>query len=214
LSQAFSRQHRLDLILFADSSQLAYGTVAYLSWRTRTHRITRLVAAKAKPFPKSPPLLTIPRGELLACLLSVKLKDNLVKHLGYPFRRIIFITDSSIVLGQIALDNCRFKPWVSTRLEEICEHSNISEWYHIGSKLNIADVITRGVNPDELGLSSIWQNGHDWMKTLNIDLWPLKPGMEFTSMDCSSKAELRIKDPRMNIPGLIQRHAIDKFVIL
>jgi hypothetical protein len=37
------------------------------------------------------------------------------------------------------------------------------------------------------------------MKTLNIDLWPLKPGMEFTSMDYSSEAELRIKDPLMNI---------------
>ena len=42
-----------------------------------------------------------------------------------------------------------FNTFVAVRVGEIQDHTNLQNWYWIDGKLNIADWITRGRNPDE-----------------------------------------------------------------
>ena len=49
----------------------------------------------------------------------------------------------------------------------------MESWYWIEGSVNIADWITRGKEPKELGSESLWQNGPDFMKH-PIDSWPVR----------------------------------------
>ncbi|XP_068250316.1 uncharacterized protein [Palaemon carinicauda] len=64
------------LVIFCDSSQTAYGCVAYYNWKLENgEQASVLAMSKAKPWPQIP-TLTIPRGELLGCLLGVRMQQT------------------------------------------------------------------------------------------------------------------------------------------
>lgn len=89
------------LVLFSDSSQTAYACVAYYNWQlSNGKRESRLAMAKARPWPKSP-LLTVPKGEMMGCVLAVRMKATIVEKSSYTFDKVILLTDSTIVLGQM-----------------------------------------------------------------------------------------------------------------
>ena len=59
-----------------------------------------------------------------------------------------------------------FNTFVAVRVGEIQDHTNRQNWYWIDRKLNIADWITRGKHPDELGPGSIWQMAQNFLSCL------------------------------------------------
>ena len=69
-------------------------------------------------------------------------------------------------------ESYRFNIFVGTRIGEIQTHTDSSEWYWIKSDANIADIITRGVEPVHIDSYSMWQNGPKFMSNA-IDSWPI-----------------------------------------
>ena len=65
-----------------------------------------------------------------------------------------------------------FNTFAATRIREIQEGTNPENWYWIESKYNIADRLTRGRNPDDIGLEGTWQRGPDFLKRAE-DRWPV-----------------------------------------
>ncbi|KAF2903292.1 hypothetical protein ILUMI_02903 [Ignelater luminosus] len=52
-----------------------------------------------------------------------------------------------------------FKTYVAHRVGEIQEHSDVKEWKWVPSKLNVADIVTRGEKSLDFFAKSVWFNG-------------------------------------------------------
>ncbi|XP_064094411.1 uncharacterized protein LOC135206858 [Macrobrachium nipponense] len=145
------------LVIFCDSSQTAYGCVAYYNWKLENgERASVLAMSKAKPWPQIP-TLTIPRGELLGCLLGARMQQTIVKKSSFIFERVMLLTDSTIVLGQLRHEPYKFNMWTASRISEIQTLTDIRDWYHVDSGNNVADDASRGLNPSEMGKDYRWQ---------------------------------------------------------
>ena len=95
-------------------------------------------------------MITIVRLELLAAVISKRLRETIVKECRYDFEQIIHIVDSEIVRAMIQKDSYDFNTFTSTRIGEIQEGSNPSQWYWVSSDDNVADLISRGKSPRNL----------------------------------------------------------------
>ena len=96
---------------------------------------------------------TIPRKELAGGHLAARVKEVIVHHLKdfldslNASWTIEVLSDSTIVLAQIASLPFYYKPWVACRLAEIQEllpreNPDIT-FLHVASQHNIADISTR-----------------------------------------------------------------------
>ncbi|XP_064120796.1 uncharacterized protein LOC135225391 [Macrobrachium nipponense] len=178
------------------SSQTAYGCVAYYNWKLENgERASVLAMSKAEPWPQIP-TLTIPRGELLGCLLGARMQQTIVKKSSFIFERVMLLTDSTIVLGQLRHEPYKFNMWTASRISEIQTLTDIRDWYHVDSGNNVADDASRGLNPSEMGKDYRWQKGPDFMKK-DINEWPVKHSNEVHAK--KEDLDIRIKDPRMTI---------------
>ncbi|GFX99263.1 integrase catalytic domain-containing protein [Trichonephila clavipes] len=87
--------------------------------------------------------ITIPRLELLACVLGTRLAASVKNDLNLPDVRIYYLTDSMTALAWIQ----RTRDWgvfVSNRVKEIRNLSDVSSWEHVPSEKNFADILSRG----------------------------------------------------------------------
>ena len=66
----------------------------------------------------------MPRMELVAATLSVKISVLLKKELQIPIKKEMFWTDSEVVLAYIRNEAKRFKIFVANRIELIKHHSD------------------------------------------------------------------------------------------
>ena len=80
------------------------------------------VMGKARVTPKK--TVSIPRLELAAATISVKIGDLLKNELEYEDIKDYYWTDSKDVLGFISNDSCRFHTYVANRVQLIHEHTN------------------------------------------------------------------------------------------
>ena len=160
-----------ELVIFTDASELAYGACAYVRWQLQDHSfISRLIMAKNRIAPKRN--LTIPRLELCAAVLGSRIRKSIVNEMDYKFSRVFCLTDSMIVRCQIQKESYGFKIFTSTRLGEIQENSDPSEWLWICSAMNPADMTTRATKVE--GLSSpLWREGPEFLKK-PYEEWPVK----------------------------------------
>ena len=90
--------------------------------------------------------MTMPRMELVAATLSVKISLLLKKELQIPIKKEMFWTDSDVVLAYIRNEAKRFKFFVAHRIELIQEHSDECQWFYISSKQNSVDHASRGID--------------------------------------------------------------------
>ena len=130
---------------FADACEYGYGQVSYLRLVDNNGRIhCSLMIGKARVAPLK--VMTIPRMELVAATLSVKMSILLKSELEIPVNKEVFRTDSEVVLGYIRNESKRFKIFVANRVELIKDHSDESQWHYINSKQNPADYASRGID--------------------------------------------------------------------
>ena len=103
--------------------------------------------------------ITVPRLELTAALLSVKVSILLGPELEYDNVSEFFWTDSQVVLGYIQNDSKRFKVFVANRVQQIRDHTRPNQWKFISTIENPADIASRGLTPDEFLENPSWLNG-------------------------------------------------------
>ena len=97
---------------------------------------------KCKVIPHKP-VLTMPRLELLACVLSTRLVQIVHKELSLNSKDF-FWTDSNIVLCYNKSTSSMFKVFVANRIQIIHDRTEVEDWFHVSSENNPADDGSRG----------------------------------------------------------------------
>ena len=82
----------VQLHVFCDASDAGYGSVGYLRVAKTSSVSCHFLMGKSRVAPKK--VTTIPRMELVAGVLAIKLTRHLMKELKYPINRSTIWTDS------------------------------------------------------------------------------------------------------------------------
>ncbi|XP_058467076.1 uncharacterized protein LOC131439990 [Malaya genurostris] len=161
----------LELHIFTDASELAYGCVAYL--RVEIHGKVRcsLVMSRAKVAPLK--RQSVPRLELMAAVLGARLSRTVLEMLSTEIKRCVLWTDSRTVCSWLQSDQYKFKQFVAFRIGEILELTRVTDWRWVPTKLNIADVLTKWGHGSSLNSDGEWFNGASFLY-LHEEDWPRK----------------------------------------
>ncbi|XP_055614852.1 uncharacterized protein LOC129761164 [Toxorhynchites rutilus septentrionalis] len=159
----------LELHIFVDASEEAFAAVAY--FRIIEQQTVRcvLVSAKTKVAPLKP--ISIPRLELMAAVLGVKLAKSVEEYHTLAITRRVFWSDSSTALSWIRSDQRKYRQFVAFRVTEILENSQVDEWRWIPSRWNVADEATKWGKGPSINNSSRWFQAPAFLYH-HPDLWP------------------------------------------
>lgn len=157
----------LDIHIFTDASERAMAAVAYIVQRQGETVVSCLAASKSKLAPMNSK--SIPRQELEAFLLGVKLLEMVKKGVELPVKRVFLWTDAQDVLFWLTSTRKRFKPFIMARVNAIREATKPDNWRWVPSADNPADWATKTV--DFGGDASLWANGPEFLREED-DKWP------------------------------------------
>ena len=148
-----------------------YGTVVYLQCVYNDATTTsRLIASKSKVAPLKP--MTVPRLELMGAVLGLRVTQHLVLVLGLPMQTVTFYSDSMDVLWWVRGHVRSFRPFISNRIGDIHMGTEPSQWQHVATGKNPADLCKRGATPDELRGDSLWWQRPKWLLLKDKESWP------------------------------------------
>lgn len=152
----------LQLIGFADaSSSTGQGCCIYCRVIDSTGKAKLfLLCSKSRINSTSKPL-TVPRLELNAALLLAKLMTRVADTIALKVHvnNIFLFTDSQIVLAWINTEIMKLQAYVANRVRVIQELTNKWQWLYCQSQSNPADIISRGMGPQELDSCTLWWSG-------------------------------------------------------
>ena len=103
--------------------------------------------------------ISIPRLELTAALLSVKMACLLKRELDINCVDEVFWTDSKVVFGYITNIVKWFKTFAANRIQQIKEKTDVQQWRYVPAKENPADDASRGLTVAREISSSRWFQG-------------------------------------------------------
>ncbi|KAJ8404510.1 hypothetical protein AAFF_G00337770 [Aldrovandia affinis] len=169
----FRRTASAQLHHFSDASEYAYGTASYLLLENKQgKKHCSLVMGKSRV--ASLKQVTIPRLELTAAVVAVKIDKMLHQELQVPLQPSTFWTDSTTVLRYIDNDTARFKTFVANRINVIREATKPSQWKYVRTTENPADLPSRGLKAKSLAQSRTWIDGPSFLLNNECD-WPEQP---------------------------------------
>ena len=153
-----------------DASLLAYAAVSYVRHKYEDGEVTvRFIAAKAKVAPTK--AISVPRLELMAAVLGLRLARKASELLGTPFENCTLWTDSKDVIFWIQGQSRRYKTFVANGVSEIHQKSSPRQWRHVPTNLNCADDATRGLHAKVLTSEHRWFRGPQFLYE-HEDGWP------------------------------------------
>ena len=116
---------------FSDSSLILYCGVVYLRVITKSHAKAIFWTSKTKVAPLKK--ISIPRLELLACLLLTKLISNVDVALCDRLKidRVVCWSDSSVALCWIRGKEKTWKAWVENRVVKVRKVVLRESWFHV-----------------------------------------------------------------------------------
>ncbi|XP_035232403.1 uncharacterized protein LOC118204185 [Stegodyphus dumicola] len=137
--------------------------------------------------------MTIPRLELLACVLGVRLAKYVVEALSLDEIEKHYWSDSTTALSWIKR-NDQWGTFVGNSVREICALSEENQWSYVPSQLNPADITSRGCTPHHI-LKNSWWEGSNWLKNPK-DSWPR---LEIKPNEALISSEIRKKTVVLNV---------------
>jgi len=144
--------------IFADASKMAYGAVCFIricDFNDVVHCTRVLSTSYSTPKEEA----SIPRLELMAAVIAVKMDQTLRKELKLPLRPFIFSTDSSLVLQSLQNARKRVPLFGFRRRAFIGKFSCITNWRHVSTKLYAEDCTSRGATVEALLNGRLWFMG-------------------------------------------------------
>ena len=100
--------------------------------------------------------VSIPRLELMAAVLGVRLAETVSEKLEIPLSQHTLWSDSMDVIYWIQGHSRRLKPFVANRVAEIRRKSDPAQRRHVPGEQNPADDATRGLDLKSLPAKSRW----------------------------------------------------------
>ncbi|XP_052456318.1 uncharacterized protein LOC128016040 [Carassius gibelio] len=170
----------LDIHVFCDASEKAYGSVAYLRAETDDSIQVVFIMARSRVAPKKQ--LSVPRLELCAALSGAQLAKTLNSELTLNIRQTVMWSDSTTVLHWINSESCTYKVFVGTRIAEIQDLVGCENWNYVDSDNNPADDITRGKTLTDLSHTCRWNQGPEFLQQ-SPDHWPIHPSVPVEDSD-------------------------------
>ena len=166
--EEFGKINKVELHHFSDASCEGYGQCSYLRLVDDSSRIhCSLVMGKSRVAPLKQ--VSIPRLELTAAVVSIKVSAALQDELDYKDISEIYWTDSKVVLGYVNNEARRFQVFVANRVQQIRDHSSKDQWNYVESKCNPADDASRGLKASEIAGDSRWINGPSFLYEAHQD---------------------------------------------
>ena len=160
---SFGEVTSAELHHFSDASTEGYGQCSYLRLVDNDKRVhCAFVMGKARVTPLK--IVTIPRLELTAAVVSVRISNLLKRELTLQQHvSEFFWTDSKVVLGYIANESRRFHVFVANRVQKIRDSTTPEQWLYVKTDDNPADDASRGITAKELTTSARWRTGPDFL---------------------------------------------------
>ena len=178
-----------ELHVFADASEDTMCAVAYIRSKPKEYSADlAFVIGKCRVAPMRH--LSIPRLELQAAVMAVRLKGQIVKEHETKIHSCNFWSASTTVLQWIHSSYRKQQVFVANRVAEILDTTNVSQSNHVSGINNPADIGTRAINVDEVRRSE-WLTGPVWLKQPESE-WPEQVNLTFASdekMVFSAKVE-------------------------
>ena len=158
---------------FSDASEKGYGTASYLrlsNTKGDVHSALLMSKARVAPLKK----ISIPRMELTAATVAVRVNHMVHKELEIPIQHTYYWTDSTTVLNYINNKTARFHTFVANRLAVIHDGSMSSQWRYVPTALNPADYCSRGQSVRRFLENHSWSNGTEFLWQ-DETRWPSRP---------------------------------------
>ena len=198
--KGFGEVKEVQLHLFSDASRQGYAAAAYLRLKDVTNQVhCAFVMGKARLAPIRE--ISIPRLELSAAVISVRLSKIIREELDMTIDRVCYWTDSTSVLKCINNESKRFHTFESNRLTVIHNGSNPTEWQYVNRDDNPADDGSKGLKIDAMlkndrwlkGPKFLWKDESHWPKTIEI------PVLEDDDVEVRKEAQIYISTLQSNV---------------
>ena len=192
------------LHVFADASEKGFEAVCFARYSLPDGSIkVSFVMARNRVAPLKQ--LSIPRLELQAAVLAVRLFCLVKQELTVKVEDTIFWSDST-VLQYIANESQRVHTFVANRVSEIHDATDPTQWRHVPGLWNPAHDCTRGLRAADLDKHCQWLNGPAFLSEReehwpqNTFIGPLRENDdELKNVKWSCHAS--VTDPRAYLPG-------------
>lgn len=182
---------KIRLICLSDAAEGAGGTAIYGGIELPDGSFTcNLLLAKSRVMKQS-----VPRNELEAILLMADSALAVANALGDRVCEVRYFTDSVVAMCWVLNTRKRLRMYVHNRvqairhaLRQVSDGEEVVPLYHIEGTANLADLVTkyRRLSSLDLGPSSPWHCGLDWMRQPTKDLprsqFVLPPDPEVTDI--------------------------------
>lgn len=143
------------------------GALIYLRCITEDNEIfSSLIISKSKVSPTKQQ--SIPRLELCGALLLsklIKLVEKSIRHHIFQNNEIFLWCDSQTVHHWLNGSSSKWKPFITSRINKICENTNSDQWRFVSTKDNPADLVSRVFLLSNSNQSDFWFQGPLWLKT-------------------------------------------------
>lgn len=170
----------VELHCFCDASEKAYGACLYVKSNNAEGEVKiRLLTSRSKVAPLS--CQTIPRLELCGALLAAQLFEKVIQSIRFTGKSY-FWTDSTCVLRWIAATPTTWTTFVANRVAKIQSITQNSRWNHVPGVQNPADLISRGISPEDIVENTFWWQGPHWLEK-EEEHWPRLEGEVFSGAE-------------------------------
>lgn len=190
-----------ELHVFADASNLAYGTCAYMAFRYEDSTEVSFLMARSRVAPIR--YLSVPKLELNAAVLGVRLMRTLRHELDLPLENTFLWSDSTTVLQWIKSTSSKLPVFIANRVAEILEVTTAKQWHYVPTKENPADDASRGLSSSDVDLDHRWFCGPAFLRSPE-SAWPQSPLLPAIEDEPSLDWVGNVKSGELHIDRLVR----------